>query len=471
MRHILIVAALLVACRGAPGQETAPELKAEERATLQRIALARARAAAWNEVAGLSIGGDLRVSAWAARDATTDRELRLWVRSLPEARAGRFYSDGICEVDVRIEPAALAAQLVALRESTARRDSAGPDSAAIHAAARGWPIIWGTGRARFSERSSAEKPVGWEDVSFEGMELARRAASADAIFALVDQAGRLKVTPAQRLREFLDSELGLRDAVRAEVEKAARIEVTLAPDQVALAQASLPINDLIRILTSVHQTRYQGDEFRAADFREMALIANVAVVNATGLAPPPADSLLRSQYTPIELDAPPWVNTSLRVIGRYVPGDEGASKASHVELARLDGLNQARVQIEALVVQSPVTLEQFLGIAPTIKDDVVLFLSSARAVLPPRQTPDGGLEVQLELPLARLWEIVARGLPVVEVEAPIPSTQPSSAAASQPSVEVVPAGEGLPAGAPGPNPPSAASAPTPASQPVAASQP
>ncbi len=471
MRRILILAALLVACRGAPGQEPAPELKAEERATLQRIALARARAAAWDAVAGLALGGDLRVGAWAARDATSDRELRLWVRSLAEARAGRFYGDGICEVDVRIEPAALAAQIVALRENTARRESAAPDAAAIQSAAREWPILWGTGRARFSERSGSEKPAGWEDVSFEGMELARRAASADAIFALVDQAGRLKVTTARRLRDFLDSEDGLRDALRAELEKTARVELTLAPDQVALAQASLPIGDLIRILTSVHQTRYTGDEFRAADFREMALIASVAVVSATGLAPPPADSILRSEYTPIELDAPPWMDTTLRVIGRYTPGDEGASAASHVEIARLDGLNQARMQIEALVVQSPVTIERFLGIAPALKDDVVLFISSARVVTAPRQTADGGLELELELPLARLWEIVARGLPVVEVEAPIPSSQPASAPASQPSSGIAAAADGLSAGPAGLTSPSAATAPAAASQPVAASQP
>jgi hypothetical protein len=77
-----------------------------------------------------------------------------------------------------------------------------------------------------------------------------------------------------------------------------------------------------------------------------------------------------------------------------------------------------RKQVEALVIKDDVTVEQWLGYHPELKDDVVIFLSGARVADRGRVESDGTAEVRVELPLGRLWKIVRRGMQRVEVDPP-----------------------------------------------------
>jgi hypothetical protein len=370
------------------------------------------------------------VGNWAAVSVSRDRAFRLWLRQLPPATPARFYSDGVCEVDVRCDARALAATLAELGSAHRQRDDPPLTAADIERAAAGWPTFWGLGRALVTERETGEKPPGWEDVSFEGIQIARRAATADALHALMDELGRMKVTNALRLHQFLDASSAVRDAVHAALERTATVSVTLAPDQVAVAEAAIAIPDLIRILTETYQAHYRGEEFQVSDFREMALIAAQGRLAATGLAPPPADSLMKSPYRDIDLDAPPWVSTTLAVVGRFAPdADQTLDEAAQVDAARLAGIDLLRIEIERLPVLRDVSVERLLEFRPGLKDDVVLFITSARESGPPRRGPDG-VGLALELPLPRLWEILAAGLETIEVdELAAPASQPATASA------------------------------------------
>ncbi len=388
-----------------------------DRSFLECLALARARTDLHGQVVRLPLADDLTVGDWAARDITRQRELRLWVRTRTRTGNVRLYSDATCDVDVRVAPADLSARLVEMLSQPPPDQSRPLTAADVTNAAPKWPALWSTGSAALIEKTPARAPVGWEDISSEGVQLARQAAAADAIHALLEQAGRLKLTPAYRLHEFFESDREVFDAVYEAVRDTADILVENAPDQVAVAQAQLGMTELIRILTTVHQGHYHGDLFHAPDFREMALNTRQSRLRATGLATPPDCYRQHQPYRLTNLSMPSWVKTTLTATGRHEPADgPELTREKRIERARSDGMNQLRKKVEALIVKNNLTVERLLDDRRDLKDDVVIFLGGARVVGEPRTLPDGSLTIDVELPLERLWLIVSRGMERTEAE-------------------------------------------------------
>lgn len=430
----LATAAALLVHEGQSAQAQPAPPTPEQQKTLEQVCLAKARGELLGRVGALSIREGVTIADWLMRDVELDRALRLWARTRPAQGPLRLYSDAVGETDVRVEPAELLAELLVLAEDyPAAAGAARVDAGKLKAAAGAWPILWATGRAAVSKEAHPSRPPGWDDVTPEGVELARAAATADAQNALLAAAGRLKVTSARRLHEFLESSDEVRQAVQAELQRAAKVKVEFAPDQVAVVEVRIALRDLLRILTRVYQEAYHGGDFEAADFREMVLLAGQDELAATGLATPPSDAALRSRYTPIELNVPAWAATALSAMGRFELGDgETAEPAAQVQAARLDGIARLGEQIEKLVIQKDVKVAEFLGYHQELKDDVALFLNSARVVTAPVALPAGGVEVKVELPLRRLWEIVRRGMKLEEVEPPPAASDATATAPASP---------------------------------------
>lgn len=423
-RNLFILAFALAGCMLGSAQVTE-----SARTALERVALGKARTRLHAAICRLPLKGDLTVGAWAARSAGLDRALRAMARSQSRQSAARVYSDGSCDLDLRLGPDELARQLIALREKDPNSSQSSNVTAAdITAAARNWPALSVSGSAEISERDVTAKLDGWEDVSAEGEQLAKLAAQADAVFALLEEAAKLKVTPARRVQEFLDSGEDVRTAAAAAIQAVAEIRVDLAPDQVCVAEARVSMPDLIRALTDVHQKLYKGEVFKAADFREMTLTSGLNELRATGLAPPPEKQRLKPEYELIELDRPAWAEKTAVATGRYVPADgDDFPPAMRTELARWDGMDQLRRQIEALPIQRDITIERFLGYRPALKDDVVIFLSGARLIDKPKPESTGGVEVRVEVGLDRLWKIIRRGAKNIELDPSEVTTRPSAA--------------------------------------------
>ena len=436
----LLTAGLAATCAQTP----APALTTEQQQALRDVALGKARSALLDQLRELPLRPGVALADWLTRDVALDRALRQWVRTRPAEGEPRLYSDGVCEVDARVSPDDLQAELLKLIDDYPDAATAvGLDAAGLKAAAQRWPVLWATGSAARSKELWPGQPLGWENVTREGQELARGAAGAVAYEALLAEAGRLKVTNARRLREFLDSSPAVRDAVRDEVKRAAALQLEFAPDQVVVAEARLSMRDLLHMLTRVHQEQYRGDDFTAADFREMALLAEKEELTGSGLATPPARTVLRTGYPPIEYNAPAWASATLAAIGRHLPvGAESSDAAARRAAARLDGIDRLRVQVEQLVIQKNVTVAEFLGYHQDLKDDVTLFLSAARVTGAPQTRPDGGVERELSLPLRRLWEIVRRKMTLEEVAPPAesaPASAPTTAPTTAPAAPAAPA--------------------------------
>jgi len=88
-------------------------------------------------------------------------------------------------------------------------------------------------------------------VSAEGLAFAPAAATSDALHALLDEAGRLKVTNAWRLRDFFEESPDVADAIARAAQQTVETHVDFGPDQVAEVELRLSLRDLVRILTRV----------------------------------------------------------------------------------------------------------------------------------------------------------------------------------------------------------------------------
>jgi hypothetical protein len=405
---LLLTGAL--AAGGAEGRGLAPA----DYALLERLATARARAALLEQVAALSLDEDLTVAAWAQRTRRRARGLHLWIRTLPRYGDVQVYSDGTADVAVRLEPATLHGALEGL-QSEFPAAGAELDARTLRRAAARWPVLWSTGTAELSERPSARKPVGWENVTFDGMEHARRAAEADAHLALLDRIGDLALPNGRKLGAFLGSADSVRAALAEALEHSAAVTVNFAPDRIAVGEVRVSTRELLRLLIDVHGRHYAGDAFQAADFRGMALAAQAEELSATGLAAPLDDAIVRPQYVPLELDVPAWAGQTLRAVGVHETSATDASPSPGLTgLAWLDGIDCLRRRVEALVLQQDVTVAEFLGSHEELKDDVIIFLSGARPAGPAETPAAGVVHLPVELPLARLWRILRRGMEVVE---------------------------------------------------------
>lgn len=422
----LLLLALAPAARAMPQESLAPE----QRRALETLALADARTRLYDEIARLPLEHGRTLADWLAREPSADRALRLWVRQQPRHGVPRIYQDGVCECDLMIPATAIETQLVAwIDTAPATAQEVGLDPAALHRAAQRWETLWLTGHASPTGGLSVVRPIGWENVTAEGMELARRAAIADACAALLADAGQLQVTPAHKLQEFLDHGPAIREAVADGLKRAADIKVTYEADQIAAAEATLAMRDLLRTLTRAHQEHYRGDAFAAADFREMTLLAGRDALRSTGLAAPPGPTVRRSAAAPLELDAPAWADEQRQATGRYVPQEFPPPPPDRVAaLARIDALVRLQHEILALEIRAGVSIGRFVTYYQDLKEDIVLFISGAHPVGGARPLADGGAELTVEIPLRRLWEIVRRKMELVE-------TDPEATPADRPGEE------------------------------------
>ena len=254
------------------------------------LALARARTALLEQVRALPLGEGLTVGQWTGRSIALDRSLRRWIRQRGPCVPARVRADGVCEVELRLAPAALRDHL---------RQEPAPEAGPVEDAVGGtWPVLRAIGTALAVESLPADCPPGWEDVTCKGRALAERAALAEARHALLEQAGQLRVTPAYRLREFLDSGPAVWAAMHEAISQRGVATVHHEVDQVCEAELRFDVPTLARIAAQVHADVYDGDAFTADDFRDMMLSAGAGQLSARGLAPPPGRCILRNPVPP-----------------------------------------------------------------------------------------------------------------------------------------------------------------------------
>jgi hypothetical protein len=400
----------------------APPLSPAQKRTVQRLALTDARYQLWQQIAALPLG---RSQALAdALPADVQRDLRRALRTAQRAVADRLYSDGVAEVDVTLGAAALRDLLIAQLDNA--DEAAAQLRARIITAARNWPLLWATGRAELPRHTAADRPTGWENITPEGIATARREAIDDAYAALWQQLDGLSLPEDRTLAGHLAGHPAVQARLRDAVRRTADLRVTLESDQTAVARVTLEARQLLDLLIAAHTQHAAADQTIFADLRHMILAADRERFAATGLATPPLAARQANRYQPIERNAPDWIDAPLTATGRFMPpAGFPADAALRHERARIAAFAPLRVAAERLLLPGDVPVADFLAYHQDLKDDVALWLSGARPAGPLREVDGGVLELPVELPPRRLWEILCRRMILEEIDPPERSPTPA----------------------------------------------
>jgi hypothetical protein len=195
-------------------------------------------------------------------------------------------------------------------------------------------------------------------------------------------------------------------------------DVSFSADQVAEAEVTLRVPELVGILISAHEHSAADTTVSAADFRQMALRARAELIQAAGLATPPEATRLERPPGVVDLDPPPWANETLTLSYTFVPAVERATLSGDElsEMAYFYAVDAMREKLLNLRVRPGVTLRDFLAARRNLKDDVVTLLSGVRLL--ETKEANGSVQVRVALPLARLWEIAKLGMTAEEVTQP-----------------------------------------------------
>ena len=253
-------------------------------------ALARARTELLATIHRLPLAPGLSVAGWAAQEAELDRDLRRWVRAREPYGGERVYSDGACDIDVRVTPELLVWRIREWQTRDASRLHDVLTDEQLETARDSWPILWGGGIAAGSEQPGAECPPGWEDVSQAGIAATREAATVQALGQLLDEIGAVRLAGAWEVRAFYTSDEVLAQAFIDAVRERSATEVSFAGDQVAVARLGLSRATLVRLLTELHDLYYLEGQFSRADIRELVLqpgVSEFVAGPAAGFPAPP----------------------------------------------------------------------------------------------------------------------------------------------------------------------------------------
>ena len=408
-------------CDAAAAQRDNKSEFGNEDEVVSRLALTRARGTMYERVRGLALRDGLTIGDWVCGDIDRALALREWARRQPQTSDPRCFSNDSVDVDLRIEPAALASFLIELAKKAQPPAEPTVTPENIRQAAQRWPVLWSTGSAWPDEKLDANTPAGWENISGEGVRMAREAATAEAIYDLLERAGLLRVTAARRLRAFWESDERVFDALREAVTRSATVTVNVTPAQVATAESELGLPELIRILIDVHERHPGGGFFTATDFREMALNVREPVLRGSGIVTPPKSCRILPPRLPA--GTPDWAGSKLRVECVYTsPNGDKNEERSCAEAARMLGMDQLRRRIEELEIRAGVAIGQLTEYDREYKDDISLLLSGARQIEPSAVDDEGRVKVHLELPLERLWRTVHSGTRRTDAPASGPAT-------------------------------------------------
>jgi hypothetical protein len=379
------------------------------------VARGRARAALWQQVRSLPLTSGRTLGDVLAAEENLSREFRLWIRSRPATGTPRYFRDGVCEVNVGLTPEELGDFLSrALQEQRLSGDILTPG--VLRAAQRRWTPLWGLGAADVATLSDGPQPPGWENVSADGVLYTRRAAEQDALAALLEELGRLTLDGRRTVADFYAADAGVRPALMIALRGAVQMRVEFGGDQLAVAEASVGMRDVLAALQSVVAGLTDPGDFSPADFRGMVMRAGRDTLAAVGFAAPAADEIRPPGRALREFNAPDWAKGTLRATGTYSPPDGARPPlAVRVTAARLLAIDALRAKVHALFIQDGVTVAQFLAYHQAVKPDVVMMLSGAQVTSTPRERADGSVEVEVARPARRLWELLRRYMRLEEV--------------------------------------------------------
>ena len=339
---------------------------------------------------------------------------------MAETSPPRFYSDGTVDVDVVVPMRWLAGELRTLHRRYARDQRFGPEDFDRLAtrSRRLLVIATGTGTLRDMQPAATQpagdatpaRPPGWEQVTPQGIFMARRAAELDAYRRLTSRIGSLEIDDNTVVNDILAYDPGIRLAIRLLLEQQRLSDPVFEPDRGCTVTAEVPVAALVETLNRAATRRPDDGANGPVRFDGIRQRIAEPVLRAQGhaFAPP---RHVRGPSEPHPDPAPPWAARTLRAAGQgAVPeGARGTDRAESVAEALAFAQAHADIarQLDAFPIDDDVTVQTLIRRNQLARADIATYLMAVRKTSV-EFAAAGTAHVVVEPPLERLWRIVRR---------------------------------------------------------------
>ena len=399
---------------------------AQKKLLAQRAARVDAMRKLAEQIKGLRITSSTYVRDFVAEDDRIDTELHAFLRGAREAAPPRYYSDGVCDLDMEVTLEWVVTTLKELhtRYSKGDRIKATDFEQMIQTNERTVIKVTGSGAppsdepayddpdsaGTFGAPAGAGVPFGWEDVQPRGRLMAKRAAEVDAMRKLAERIKGLRINSRTFVRDFVAEDDRIDTELNTFIRGIRLGRPRYEPDQICSVEAEVTLEQVITNLKGLHTRHYKGDRIKATDFDQMTQHVDRKVIKETGNGVPPPKYIDQPAPVVIAATAPPWVTETIRATGNGVPPADKAGTAQGrllaARAAEVDAKRKLGEELQGVMIDSTTSVRDFVAEHDQINTDMQTYLMGAR-VVSTEYDAEGTATVTVEAPLQRWWEIVS----------------------------------------------------------------
>ena len=423
---------LLVMGVAATAVAAEPSLDPQTKLLAMRAAQADALRKLAERVYGLRIDANTTVRDFVAESDSIKTQVKAFLRGAKMVGRPRWYADGSCDVDYEMTLQTIITNLKRIAEGRIRHGRfKGDVFEQIRQHTRLTKItVTGSGAPRtdvdfgedlgeglatgvYREKMGRKIPAGWENVTPQGRLLAMRAAQVDAYRQIAERVIGVLVESDTEVKDFVTTEDYIRTLVRGRLVGVKVTGYRFMVDQVAECDVEMPLETIVTTLKRTVEGKIRHGRFKGDYFEEILRKRKISVIRATGRGVPPA-RFVRGTVSTVGVSEPPaWARRAIRATGSGAVDPamlkENAAQAwlNAERAAQLDAMRKIAEEVNGLRIDATTTVKDFVAQHDEIRTDMQTYLRGCRVVAR-RRLEDGTAEVDVELPLERLWRIVSR---------------------------------------------------------------
>lgn len=258
-------------------------------------------------------------------------------------------------------------------------------------------------------------PDGWEYLPAEALDLARRAAAAEAAERMRVRCRALHLGTGETLGDVFDLYGRFEDAFLDEMQRQADGKPIYEPFGVCRLPMKLSLKEIAAVLARAADATSKDVGLPRMDFTQLTDPGQRgSTISVEGVGVPPPARLAWPGRSP-STEAPTWATETLTAIGQSPPAvdmpadlDAAGGREAAIERARLDAIRNMWLQVDELVLPGRRRVQDVVLAHPEVAADLAALEDRMQDVSQPEVNEAGRASVKIMMPLAPLWDVLSR---------------------------------------------------------------
>ncbi len=381
-----------------------------------RPAAAAAFAELMSRLLRLPMTGGATVGQWIGSRADVDLALRRAAYELRQTHVVSPPGANVCRVEISVGVAEMArvwARQIRQASLASAEELEQIRQWSLQAGARRLTAS-GTAECTRPPATKVDAPAGWEHLPPEAMDLAHRAARADAAERMRARCRELQLRSGESLGEVFDLYGGLEDTFLEQMKRRLDGKPIYEPFGVCRVPARLSIKEITEVLSLAVAATPESARPAKAEFAPLTDPAGRGFIAVEGVGIPPPPRLAWPGRSPAN-EAPTWATEALTAVGQSPPGAEVApgldplqAREAVIRQARVDAVRNMWMQIDELLLPDHRRVRDVILAHPEIGADLAELEGRMRDAGEPEVNAEGRASVKITMPLAPLWDVLSR---------------------------------------------------------------